>query len=361
MRLNYLILTFIVSVVLLLQFGCQEQFKVAEEPGKPVTKAPAVQETKVEAAPEPNKPAPKITFDDVVYDFGEIGPGVKKAGEIRFTNTGDDLLKITKVERCCGVFATLDKNEYAPGESGVLKINYTARNVPGMITRRMYVNSNDEQTPKVTLTVKAMIVEKVASDPKRLKLFLKEENAGCPKITLTSLDDQPFSITGFSSTAEAITADIDSSVQATEFIIDPKADVEKLQNNMKGRINITMSHPECNNITILYDVLPRFTLRPPLLIVFCNKSEEPIKKDVWILNNYSEDFEVESTSSKEGYIKVLNQKKISNSYQFELEITPPQPEDEMKFTDVFYINIKDGEKLAIACRGIYSGRQTAVK
>lgn len=349
MKRNYLVLvSLIVSGVLLLQIGCQEQSKVAEEP-------------KIEPAPEPNKPAPKITFDDVVYDFGQIGPGAKKAGEFKFTNTGDGLLKIIKVERCCGVVTKLDKTEYAPGESGVLKVEYNATTVPGVITRRLYVNSNDEETPKVTLTVRAMIVQKVAAEPKRLKLLLREENAGCPKITLTSLDNQPFSITGFSSTAEAITADIDSSVQATEFVIDAKADAEKLQNNMKGRINITMSHPECNNITILYDVLPRFTLRPPLLIVFCNKPEEPIKKVVWILNNFSEDFEVESTSSKEGYIKVLNQKKINNSYQFELEITPPKLEDETKFTDVFYISIKDGEKLAIACRGIYSGRQTAVK
>ena len=356
MKRNYLILaTFIVSCVLLLQIGCQEQAKMAEEP------TTAVLQDKVKAAPEPNKPAPKITFDDVVYDFGQIGPGFKKTGEFRFTNTGDSLLKIAKIERCCGVFSTLDKKEYAPGESGVLKISYTASNNPGVFSRRMYVNSNDEETPKATLTVKAMIVQKVASDPKRLKLLLSEENAGCPKITLTSLDNQPFSITGFSSTAEAITADIDSTAQATEFIIDAKADVEKLQANKKGRVNITLTHPECKGINLLYDVLPRFTLKPPLLIVFCNKPEEPIKKDVWILNNYSEDFEVESTSSKEGYIKALNQKKISNSYQFELEITPPKFEDETKFTDVFYIKIKNGEKLAIACRGIYSGRQVGAK
>jgi hypothetical protein len=80
---------------------------------------------------------------------------------------------------------------------------------------------------------------------------------------------------------------------------------------------------------------------------------ESVKKTLWITNNYDEDFEIESTSIKEGNVKVLSQKKVGNGYQFELEITPPPGEDVTKFTDTFMINLKDGEKLGVVCRGIY--------
>jgi hypothetical protein len=87
--------------VSLLQIGCQESAKLK------------------------GKSLAEIKFEKVVYDFGEVGPGAKPKGEFRFTNVGEGLLKITKVEECCGVDAELDKMKYAPGESGVLKVEWT--------------------------------------------------------------------------------------------------------------------------------------------------------------------------------------------------------------------------------------------
>ena len=63
-------------------------------------------------------------------------------------------------------------------------------------------------------------------------------------------------------------------------------------------------------------------------------------------------------SSKKGNIKVLSQEKIDNRYKFELQITPPVVEDKQKFfSDVFFVNIKNGERLEITCRGFYSSEQ----
>ena len=60
-------------------------------------------------------------------------------------------------------------------------------------------------------------------------------------------------------------------------------------------------------------------------------------------------------SSQKGIIKVLGQERINNRYKFELQITPPAAGGKQKtFTDVFGVNIKDGKKLEIACRGFYS-------
>lgn len=351
MRRIYLVLVILfVGCVLPFHIGCQHR-KVSsgEHDMLSVKPAPSV-------ALKPAKASPKITFEKIVYDFGRVGPKTKHHGEFKFTNTGERLLKISEVETCCGVAVKLEKKEYAPGESGVLKIEYHSTGVTGATVKKLYVNSNDKATPKITLTIKSEVIQKVIWQPKKLKLVLSEENAGCPEIIISSVDNKPFSITAFKSTLECITADVDASVEASRFVLQPKVDMEKLRKAMRGSVYVSMNHPDCEGFGIGFDVLSMYEIKPPLLVIFYVDPKKPIKRYVWVLNNYGKDFEIESTSSKEGFVKLVDQKKIRNSYQLELEITPPAIEDKNNFTDQFFIKIKGGEQLRIVCQGVYSGK-----
>jgi hypothetical protein len=346
-----------------LQIGCEEQAVAAEESKPELTvPEPTTGSAKAETAPQSVKGGPEITFEKVVHDFGNIEPGSKNICEFKFTNTGDSLLKITEVSKSCGCTPyTLAKMEYEPGESGTLKVEYDASKQPTSVRKTLSVSSNDEAKPKVELVIKAEIVSKIDYQPKKLDLSLNKGNAGCPAITVKSLDGKPFSIKGFKAigqlkpTENVITADYNSSVEATEFVLQPKVDVEKLREVSGGSIEITLTHPESDVISIPFEVLPRFKITPPSIIVYKAELEKPVTREVWILSNYDEDFEVESTSTQEGAIKVLSQEKIDNRYKFELEITPPATEKGQKgfFTDVFFVNIKGGERLKIACRMFY--------
>ena len=326
---------YVISVLVLFsQIGCQEQAGLTE------------------------KAQPEIKFKELVYDFGEVGPSARQQGKFEFTNVGEGLLKITDVGKCCGVVTRLDKMEYAPGESGTLEVEWNSGPLESTMSRQLVVHSNDKTNPQTILTIKAQVVLKVAWEPKRLRLFLDEDNAGCPKITINSIDGRPFSITEFKSTADCITADFDPAVEATEFVLEPKIDMEKLQKNLKGRVNIDLNHPQGKNAVILYSVLPKYTVNPPLLILFNAVPETPIVRTISVLNNYKKDFEIESLSSNNNIvgIKVLEQKKISNGYQLEVAITPPAAEGKVKFTDQLSLSIKDGEKLPIRCNGYYTKR-----
>lgn len=322
---------FISCFVFISQIGCQEQARLTD------------------------KYLPEIKFESLVYDFGEVGPSAKNEGQFKFTNAGEGLLKITKVARCCGVVTRLDKMEYAPGESGTLEVEWNSGPLESTMKKTIVVHSNDPNTPATDLTITAKVVLKVAWEPKKLKLFLDEDNAGCPKITISSIDDRPFSITGFSSTADCITADYDPNVEATKLVIEPKVDTEKLQKNLRGRINITMSHPQGKSATILYSVLPKYTVNPPLLIIFNAEPGKKIVRRISVLNNYGKDFEIESISSKNDIVamNILEKKEISNGYQLEVEITPPLGDGKTRFTDLFSIHIKGGEELPIRCNGYY--------
>jgi hypothetical protein len=359
MRIKYLILPIIIaSLFLLFQVGCQQQAKIPTESETTLTT------TKQATGPEKTEPkeeavtiGPKITFEKLVYDFNEVGPSTKNTGEFKLTNTGDSLLKITKVEGCCGVVTKLEKMQYMPGESGTIKVEYTAAMGSGVMKRQLHVVSNDATMPSTELTIIAKITPKVDNEPKNLNLVLTAENAGCSKITLSSIDNKPFSIKAFISTGDCITADFDPNMEATKFVLTPKVDIEKLQTSPDGIIRIDLTHPGTGGVVIPFNTLSEFKITPPQIIAFNAEPGKPIARKIWIFNNYGKDFEIESVSSENNIIKVISQDKIQNGFQFMLEIVPPDAEDKTRFTDVLFVNIKGADKLKITCNGFYLKRK----
>ncbi|MBN2130627.1 MAG: DUF1573 domain-containing protein [Sedimentisphaerales bacterium] len=366
------------------QAGCHKQADVAEAPvvaAEPARVAEAVPEPAVaaeaaatpEEAPEPPaaKNGPRITLESVICNFGDIGTDTKHKGQFKFKNTGNRPLKIVQVKSCCGVATTGVKagDVYPPGKGGVLTIDYRAGAHPGDVNRKLYIQSNDPVRDVVTLTLKAKIVRRVEYEPKRLRLFLKQENGGADAIKLTSVDGRPFSIEGFKCTANSIKAEFDPNMQATEFVLRPQADLAKLERNLKGQISIDLSHPECKNVRLLYDVLPEFTINPPQILLFNLVEGKPVQREVWILSNYSDDFDILSVTSRKETVKLLEKKKIKGTatssssagasrpgvrYQLRIEITPPPVEGERAvFLDFLDVKIKDGTTLSIQCRGFY--------
>lgn len=351
------------------QLGCQEQASATKAPATqtPVkvtqvtpSEGPADAEQGDGEATEVSEArivdAPRIVMESVEHDFGEIGPETSHDAEFRFTNKGTAPLKITQVRSCCGVVTSGVKagQTYAPGETGVLKLNYRATSQPGSMRRQLYLQSNDPIQSVVTLTVQAKIAMRVQVEPSTLKLFLKQDNAGASDIKLTSLDGQPFAIKAFRATGNAIRADFDPTVEATEFVLKPIADAERLERNLRGQISIDLTHPECQNVRLLFDVLPEFTVSPPTIMLFNLKADQPVEREIWILSNYQDDFEIESVSSQKGIATLLDKTKVQNRYQLKLQITPPPAEGQRAvLSDVIEVKIKDGETLSIQCRGFY--------
>jgi hypothetical protein len=384
MKRNCLILAVIVGFVLLFQVGCEHQNGVSEEPETglvEVDKAVGVQppETLTPRAPRPaeksskdnpttavvqeSKPdksvGPKITFEKVTHDFGEVSPGSKNTCEFKFKNTGDALLRIGKIGSTCGcTVPELNKKEYAPGENGVIKARYSASRSAGTITKRLHVPSNDKQNSKVALTIKARIVQKVSHEPSRIKFLLKSENAGCPQIKLKSIDGRAFAIKSFGSTGGSITAAVDPNKNATEFVIDPKVDITKLKKRTNGQIRINLTHPGCPSINIPFNVLPEFQINPSAIVLRNVEQQKPVKRNVSVVNNYGEDFEIESVSSDKDLVSVMSREKIKNGYKLVLEITPPSTQKHGSvFRDVFSVTIKGGRKVTLNVRGYYSTKK----
>ncbi|UCG49909.1 MAG: DUF1573 domain-containing protein [Phycisphaerales bacterium] len=374
MKREWIILTVVLAMlVLLVPAGCQQQAETPREAptGSETPKEPPVVQKEeptpvvsmekpepktTQQKPQESNPEPRIRFEKIVHDFGDVGPGSANTCEFRFMNVGKGTLRITNVTAPCGcTVPELKKKDYKPGESGLLRVTYTASTLPGVARKYAYVHSNDKQAPKVTLTITAKITPKVTYEPKRLNILLKDDKPECPQITLTSADGKPFSVTAFTVAGNAITAEIDPAVEATKFILQPKVNPDRLQRSTNGVIELSLTHPQCKRISIPFDALPKFKINPPVIILWDVKPEKPVQRDVWVLNNYEEDFQIESVTASNKFAKLLGQEKIRNGYKLKVEITPPPMKDVSRFTDVLFVKIKNSdEKLGITCRGFYA-------
>ncbi len=313
---------------LLSQIACREEMRARRD----IQPAPAR-----EAAG-----APTIAFDELVYDFGEVGPGTKQTGHFEFVNDGGGPLEITAVKPCCGVVAKLadDKKVYAPGERGTVDVEYSASSRPMSMTRHIYVSSNDAANPRVALTIKARIVSKVDYQPQSVQVSLAEENPVLPKLTLISIDDKPFSVESLTSTNRCITAEVDPTVEATKFVLPLEVDVAKLDGRTYGTIGLVLTHPECVRLLIPFTVLAKYRAVPSQIYLFNAVPQEPVIRTLSVVSESDPDFEIDSAEAEKDLVKVVKQERTTNGYRLDVEITPPAREGEQRvYTDKLHLHV----------------------
>jgi len=104
--------------------------------------------------------AAKIKFDKTVNDFGEIKKGTKDLTcTFTYTNTGNDMLFISRVKKSCGcTVPVFSKEPIAPGQSATIEIGYTTTDIVGVFNKKITVFTNAINAA-VVLTIKGAVVE----------------------------------------------------------------------------------------------------------------------------------------------------------------------------------------------------------
>ena len=118
---------------------------------------------------------PKVRTDSVFSDLGKMSVKDEKTAEFTVENTGNKPLTLYKISSSCDcTFGQVniegDKSpEFSmhasgswtgniePGKKAKLSVIYRPSIMPvsGIVTRDVYINSNDPENPKLTFTVKA--------------------------------------------------------------------------------------------------------------------------------------------------------------------------------------------------------------
>ncbi len=98
-----------------------------------------------------NPNAPEITFENEIIDMGTYMQYDDDSSRVEFLfiNTGKEPLIIEKCKGSCGcTVPEWPKEPIAPGESGVIKVNYDEKRV-GPYTKSITITSNAKTSPKI--------------------------------------------------------------------------------------------------------------------------------------------------------------------------------------------------------------------
>ena len=89
-----------------------------------------------------------LTWEKTEVAVESLEGGGKVPGELRFTNTSDQPIRIRAVPASCGCIAAQpEKRDYAPGESGVIPFTYAPKRKWGTHAYRVYVVTNEPGRP----------------------------------------------------------------------------------------------------------------------------------------------------------------------------------------------------------------------
>jgi hypothetical protein len=126
-------------------------------------------------APVDPEHAPRLTFETMEHDWGRITDEGEAEAQFRFTNTGKGVLHFTTPFRAsCGCTAgnpRSDKNpefdqvDFAPGESGFIKVAVKLQGKHGDMNQQVTVVSNDPVAPEQILKVHGFVRQIISIDP----------------------------------------------------------------------------------------------------------------------------------------------------------------------------------------------------
>ncbi len=98
--------------------------------------------------------APKITFDDLVFNFGTINEGDKANHSFSFVNEGKSDLIIRKIKPSCGCTIVKPSSEIIkPGEKGTLDIAFNSAGKKNKQNKSITIITNDPANSQVVLRI----------------------------------------------------------------------------------------------------------------------------------------------------------------------------------------------------------------
>ncbi|MCL2413212.1 MAG: DUF1573 domain-containing protein [Bacteroidales bacterium] len=113
----------------------------------------------------PQAEGPKIEFDRLVHDYGEIEQGADGDAVFTFRNIGSEPLILSSVRTGCGCAGAFWPREpIMPGETGTITIRYDTNRI-GHIGRAGVVESNSvDNTHRMTLRITGRVVPRATAE-----------------------------------------------------------------------------------------------------------------------------------------------------------------------------------------------------
>ncbi|MEZ4829575.1 MAG: DUF1573 domain-containing protein [Bacteroidia bacterium] len=156
----------------------QEMATPQPKPAQPATieVAPAAPATVTNPAPQPVPAVPSylqeakemaetsIQFEGDSYNYGKVESGAVVTHTFKFTNTGTEPLKLTRVKASCGCTTPKwSQNAVEPGQEGFIDVSFNSAGKVGVQTKTITVTGNFPGNNKV-LRISGEVLPKTAPE-----------------------------------------------------------------------------------------------------------------------------------------------------------------------------------------------------
>lgn len=171
--------------------------------------------------PDPPQ-GPRIQFESPVFDFGRINSGESVTHAFVFTNTGDQVLEITRVQPGCGctTAGTWDKR-VEPGAQGSIPLQFNSAGFSGRVTKTATVHCNDQSHSNVVLQLTGTIWKPIEATPSLVMFTYGEEGQTqqTKSVRIVNNLETPVALSGLTCTNASFKAALETVKPGHEFLL----------------------------------------------------------------------------------------------------------------------------------------------
>jgi hypothetical protein len=110
-----------------------------------------------------------VKFVETLYDFGKLKWNTDVAHSYKFTNVGEEPLKITRVRSCCPCIVAKTASELIePGGTGSIEVTFITKGIIGEQHKAVYIHTSDPENKVVTLEIRGELTVDFVVRPRRV-------------------------------------------------------------------------------------------------------------------------------------------------------------------------------------------------
>lgn len=221
---------------------------------------------------------PRIEFEKETIDMGRVDRGDKVPFVVRFTNTGDAPLEITKIKPSCAC-TTVEGWEQTvlPGESGSIELKFDSGYFVGEVSKSIAVEASDPRG-NGSVKFKANVWTPVVLSP-RMVLFglvLKGIPVAPRTVEIAVQDDEPIEIGEISCDNSYFQWSLETIEKGRRYAL-TVAVPELGETSQQGEIKIPVGHSKLAEVMLPLTIAPVNAVRvqPPEISLSAAISAEP--------------------------------------------------------------------------------------
>jgi hypothetical protein len=259
---------------------------------------------------------PILQLSNPTYDFGKAAMGEKVRHTYLVTNTGSEILHITKVQPGCHCTTVGDwTHDIAPGKGGEITVQFDSAGFGGgPVTKNISVYSNAKNEPRATLLLRGTVWKPIEVSPSTAIISIAPDvtNAVSTTVRIVNQTENPVTISNAVSANKLFTVASREVKPGKQYELIITAQPPFAAGSSWGTVTVNTSLPGTPtiNVPVMASVVPPIQIYPQQIVL-------NLLPDRWTTNRVT----IHSTTTN---VLTLSNPKASDS-RIHVEVLPMGP------------------------------------